>query len=413
MTGRSDLPPAPPARFRLPKQNLGVLDASRRERALAFARAFLEAPTAPYHEDFTSAVVRRFAAERPGLEITVDRHENLVVSWPGTKRKRASAPLAFSAHLDHPGFRYAGKRRGVHTARLHGGVPARFLPGAALRFFTPAGTACATARVKNAAAHGETGVVAELTDVRGRIARGSFGVFDLSDGHVRGTRLYARVCDDLMGAAAILVLLDECARSNAARRVSGVFTRAEETGFVGCIGLLQERILPSETIIVGLECSPRRATARVGHGPVIRVGDRMSVFDPAVTTELLEAAKRVAERVSGFRWQRALMDGGSCESTAYQAFGLRAGAMCLALGNYHNCGPAETIAPEYVDWRDFEGLVGILLECAQSFDISCSAGNTRRRLEQLHARDAGLLAASADRLRRKSRVRTKTKGAAR
>jgi endoglucanase len=400
MTGRTDLPPAPRSRFALPKEHHGVLDAAQRERALEFVRALLSAPTAPYFEDLTLAVVRRFAAERPALAVREDEHGNVVVTWPGKRRGKRGPALAISAHLDHPGFHYSGVAKGVHTARFHGGVPARFMPGAGVRFFTPDGRACATATVTSAEARGEDGIVATLARVHGKPARGSFGVFDLTDGLMRGSRLHARVCDDLMGAAAILALLDECVRSNVAQSVVGVFTRAEETGFIGCIGLLEAQLLEKDSLVIGLECSPRRATARVGRGPVVRVGDRLSVFDPAITSAIEAAARRVVARAPGLLRQRALMDGGSCESTAYNAWGVRAGAMCLALGNYHNCGPQQAIAPEFVDWNDFEGLVAILFECARAFDISSGAVNTRARLEHQYAREARRLTVSAARMAR-------------
>ncbi|MDZ4772106.1 MAG: hypothetical protein SGI72_03130 [Planctomycetota bacterium] len=403
MTGRSDLPPAPRSRFVLPSAHHGVLDQSQRERSLEFVRALLESPTAPYFEDSTLAVVRRFAAERPRLSIRHDEYANVVITWPGAKASKRKPALAFSAHLDHPGFHYSGVRSGVHTAHFHGGVPARFMPGTPLRFFTADGIACATATVNSAEVKGEEGILATLADVRGQLARDSFGVFDLTDGVMRGTRLSARVCDDLMGAAAILALLDECVRSSVEQPVIGIFTRAEETGFIGCIGLLEAKLLAPDTIVVGLECSPRRSTALVGKGPVIRVGDRLSVFDPAITSEIEAAARRVSARAPKSLRQRALMDGGSCESTAYNAFGIRAGAMCLALGNYHNCGPKQAIQPEFVDWNDFEGLLAIMIECARGFDISTNVVNTRARLVKTFERESDRLITSAKRM---SRTRT-------
>lgn len=405
MTGRNDLPPAPRSRFALPKKHKGVLDDGQRVRALGFVRALLEAPTAPYFEDLTLAVVRRFAGERLALVIEEDEHANVVITWPGAKPRKKQAQLAFSAHLDHPGFHYTGLRKGVHTAHFHGGVPARFMPGAAVRFLEPHGVACARATVTSAESRGDEGIVATFADMRGRPAPGSFGVFDLTDGVLRGSRLSARVCDDLMGAAAILALLDECVRSRFDRSVTGIFTRAEETGFVGCVGLLESKLLAADTLVIGLECSPRRATAVVGRGPVIRVGDRLSVFDSAITAEIEAAARRVTARAPAMLRQRALMDGGSCESTAYNAWGLRAGAVCLALGNYHNCGPNQTIAPEFVDWDDFEGLVAIMLECARGFDISSGVVNTRARLKHVYDRESKLLSASARRLTRSSTIK--------
>jgi endoglucanase len=260
----------------------------------------------------------------------------------------------------------------------------------------------ATARI-DSAAKAEDGLVhVELADVRGDVAAGSFGVFDLPDGVMRGARLASRVCDDLLGAAAILAALAILAREEHPRPLTGIFTRAEETGFVGCIGLLESGVLPVDIAVIGLECSPRRATAKVGVGPVIRVGDRLSVFDPALTFALQDAAQRVSRRAPQSAFQRALMDGGSCESTAYNAWGVRAGGACLALGNYHNCGADGRIAPEYVDWNDLEGLVALLVETARGFDAPAESGTTggiRARLLHNWAREGERLTSSATRLR--------------
>jgi hypothetical protein len=59
------------------------------------------------------------------------------------------------------------------------------------------------------------------------------------------------------------------------------------------------------------------------------------------------------------------MDGGSCESTAYIAYGYKASGICLPLANYHNMDDGRgKIAPESIsvsDWRNmatwFEALV--------------------------------------------------------
>jgi endoglucanase len=389
---------APRSRFSLPKSSTGVLSQPERELALGFAQSLLCAPTAPYFEDGPMRVVRRFVAVRGGLEIAEDRFGNLIVAWRGTARRRELPELAFSAHLDHPAFHYEGRRGGKERATFHGGVPAQLLPGTDVRFFAPDGTALATARVRSASRADDGPVQIELAHVRGRLARPAFGVFDLPDGVMRGSRLSGRVCDDLMGAAAILAALDACWRAREPRPLVGIFTRAEETGFVGCIGLLESNMLSPRTRVVGLECSPRRATAVVGGGPVIRVGDRLSVFDPEITLELQAAASRVAARAPGFRVQRALMDGGSCESTAYNAWGIRAGGLCLALGNYHNCVPGGRISTEFVDWNDYEGLVALLVECARSFGSEPGAAKMQARLKRSWQREYKRLTASSARL---------------
>ena len=395
------LDPAPPSRFALPRRHAGVLDEAGRQRAMAVAQAFVSAPTAPYAEDAPFQLVMGLYAGRAGFDVLVDEHANLIVVWTGagsarTKGRAGKRTLAFSAHLDHPGFLVEGRRGGRHVARFHGGVPAARLVGAPVRFRRP-GRVEASATAVVAAV--EPGMLCTLGDVRGKLSKGCFGVFDLADGVVSGTRLSARVCDDLLGAAAIVCVLEMLAESGHPSRVAGIFTRAEETGFVGCIGLLQARGLLSEADVVGLECSPRRATARLGRGPVVRVGDKRSVFDPAISLELSAAADSLASRIPAFRWQRALMDGGSCESTAYNLWGVRAGAACLALGNYHNCDERGGIGPEQVDWNDFEGLVALLHEmaAARAKDVDAAAA-LRRRLQSGFERDASLLSRSARRM---------------
>ncbi len=406
----AELAPPPSSRFVLPRAHTGVIEDRDRELLLDTVRALLSTPTAPYFEDGMLAVVRALAAQIPGLALRADRHGNLV-----TQRKESGTrTLAFSAHLDHPGFHALMRRGRAPAAELHGGVPERLLPGAPLRFFRPGSPdPIATARIASAAKQEDGRVEVELADVRGTVAGGSFGVFDLTDGIVRGSRLTARVCDDLLGAAAILVALSILAREGHPRPLAGIFTRAEETGFVGCIGLLEARALPKDAAVIGLECSPRRATARVGHGPVVRVGDRLSVFDPELTHGLQAAAARLRSRVPAFAAQRALMDGGSCESTAYNAWGVPAGGACLALGNYHNAGDGR-IAPEFVDWNDLEGLVALLVETARGFDAEAgrgvsSAAGIRARLLRSWSRESERLAVSARRIAATPRTQTKTK----
>jgi endoglucanase len=79
------------------------------------------------------------------------------------------------------------------------------------------------------------------------------------------------------------------------------------------------------------------------------------VFEPSVTAFGNRVAQRLAKRRRTFRYQRKLMDGGSCESTAFCAYGYLATGICLALGNYHNMDRTRgKIACEYIslsDWR--------------------------------------------------------------
>jgi endoglucanase len=181
---------------------------------------------------------------------------------------------------------------------------------------------------------------------------GDFAMWDLPAFEIRDRRIHARACDDLLGCAEIICVFRELDRLNAAAHCVGLFTRAEEVGFVGAIKLAQSGILPSGLTILSLETSTPRGTAEIGNGPIVRVGDKVSSFDGPATARLLSAAE--AEKIPV---QRCLLDGGTCEATAYQLYGYSCAAASLALGNYHNVTPAGTIAAEFVAIDDFVGMV--------------------------------------------------------
>ena len=90
------------------------------------------------------------------------------------------------------------------------------------------------------------------------------------------------------------------------------------------------------------------------------------------TMFLQEVALRSAIRV-----QRCLMDGGSCEATAYAAFGYRTGGLCLPLGNYHNIGANGRARAEYVSVSDLENLLQVTIASAEQWK---SFGGTMTRL---------------------------------
>ena len=76
------------------------------------------------------------------------------------------------------------------------------------------------------------------------------------------------------------------------------------------------------------------------------------------------------------------MSGGTCEATAFGAYGHRATGLCLPLGNYHNmvdidgvaAGTADAVlGPEEISLDDFDGLVDLMLVAASDLDATTSA----------------------------------------
>jgi endoglucanase len=350
----------------------------RPARALAIARRTLSCPTAPFREGAVMAWVLAFVAERRHLAVRVDRDGNMLLSRRSVRR--GPSPLVLSAHMDHPGFRAQGARRvnGRWTvcAQFLGGVRPEFFPRARVLFFSPVGEVRAVVTgVRHDQARGELAV--SLRAARG-VPAGAFGMWDLP-AFRRAPRaphvLESRAVDDLAGVAAALALLDAVERIDPHRRVDirALFTRGEEVGFVGALAVAHGRRLPQGARIVSLEASKAFAHAPQGAGPILRVGDRTSCFDDGLTRWMGRVAAGLAgPRGKEFRWQRRLMDGGTCEATAFQLYGYRSAALCVPLGNYHNMGEEGTILPESIHASDFVGLVR-LLEALVRHDGDCPA----------------------------------------
>jgi putative aminopeptidase FrvX len=297
---------------------------------LDLARALLEQPTAPFHEDAVRAEIERQLAGLPNVRVERDAFGNIIARY---QRGSAVPRLAFAAHMDHPA--YVGDK-------FMGGVPQAY-------------------RDKQP----------PTRDF------GGFAMWDLPAFEVREGRIYSRACDDLIGCTAIVAMLRELSASGAEAACYGLFTRAEEVGFVGAIQLAKTRGVPQDVTIVSLETSSERGgPVKMGEGVIIRVGDRASVFDSTPTAQLVQLAKE-----HEIPHQRALMSGGVCEATAYQLYGYRTAGLCVALGNYHNCGPDETIASEFVSIDDVAGLTRLCAVAASAPELPDVESAMRKRLE--------------------------------
>jgi endoglucanase len=226
------------------------------------------------------------------------------------------------------------------------------------------------------------------------VAPGSVGMFDLPPVRVRGHKFLSRVCDDLAGLAAAMTALDELHRAKARPRatVALLVTRAEEVGFVGAVAAVRDgALLRKSDLLISIECSSVQPFAPQGAGVILRVGDRTSVFDSGLMYFLLERARKLAKRDKSFAFQRALMPGGSCEGTVFDAWGYTTGGVCLPLVNYHNMDRAtKRLAPEIIDLRDWRSMVSLFVDLAvhaHEFD----PGLLRGRIEQRFLRNERLL----------------------
>jgi len=343
------------------------------------AGRLLRLQTAPYHEHRVRAEAEQICAEH-GLNFEQDIFGNLLV-FLNTAPKRS--PLLLAAHLDHPGFeivRAISPRRWL--VRFRGSVPdPYFRPGTRLRLI-PGGTPAKLGRRKKTGARKDR--VFEIQTPRPSITPPEYAVWELEDFAVRNGRIVARACDDVVGVAAVLATMIVLKRSRSRASVIGALTRAEEVGFHGALALAASRRLPRNPLIISLETSRELPGVKMGQGAILRVGDRVSTFDAEATRFLAEVAAGLKQKKPGFQFQRALMSGGTCEATAYQEHGYRSAAMCVALGNYHNCGPANQVRAEYVSVADCCALVDLLASAARRMpDYEALTGRLPKRLAEL------------------------------
>lgn len=385
-----------------------------------FLFKLLEQPTAPFREQ----QVRGFAEaalDRWDIPHCRDPHGNLLVGVDSAAdyrrllRIRSDIPVRlFIAHMDHPGFH---ADRWLSPRRLeiiwHGGSPVKHLNGAKVWLSAGAGYA-AEGVLRKVRLHSKGYALqhAEVVLTNDQLHRDLPKATALYGGFAfrapvwqSGRRVYTKAADDLVGVFAILQTARALYRKRGAQRPPfiGVLTRAEEVGFVGAIahlelGWLDKRRRP--LVAVSLEASRTLPGAIVGKGPVVRLGDRRTVFDAAGMQLLSELAERLLPKA----YQRRIMDGGACEATAATAFGIPTIGLTVPLGNYHNqgyeggadCARAQGPAPEFVHLDDVQGLLTLchaLMDKPLAWQDPWSA--TRQRLIKNRRHYARLLRADS------------------
>lgn len=381
-------------------------------------------PTATGREWRVVEYLRAWVAARPALRLDADKAGNLVVrakkaTGGATKAKRA--PLFITAHLDHPAFVVERViAPGVVELSFRGGVMDVFFKDAPLTLHTrdgrrlPAILTRTAERSSPLGKHYEADVLESASaDDEAAVAVGDVATWALLPAEVDGDGvLHTPACDDLAAVAAALDAMDALIQSGGPRAdVRLLFTLAEEIGFIGAIAACRLKTIPKGARVVALENSRASAEAPVGGGPIVRVGDRLSVFTPWLTAACAARAEGVFGAPSTPRasqtnaevkarpWQRKLMSGGACEASVFCHAGFDATCLCLPLGNYHNMahltelqegrydaakhGPARC-AREFIHTLDYVGLVDLLVEIATK-GVEPADSGVGKLVEKLYA----------------------------
>lgn len=337
----------------------------------------LSQPTAPFRESHVIKKLKEILKKNNVLFFQ-DPIGNLILGVSSQKeylkkiRQKTDEPLrVYIAHMDHPGFH--GVRWASPTeleVQWHGGAPTQKLTDASVWTTTSTGQVL----------HGKL-IQSQLVESGRTIDRGTiqfsnstyeketpatqiFGGFSFrAPVWKEGDLIYTKAADDLVGAFAIVNLAIENKKKKNAPFL-GLLTRAEEVGFIGAIGHFELKWLQSAkrpVLCISLETSRTLPGAEIGKGPVVRLGDRYTVFNPGA----LSVFSTLAEKTLPGAYQKRIMDGGSCEATAATVYGFTAIGISVPLGNYHNQsfegGPDSAHpmgpAPEFVHTQDIAGLM--------------------------------------------------------
>ncbi|MBT8485138.1 MAG: hypothetical protein HKO59_17200 [Phycisphaerales bacterium] len=359
-------------------------------------------PTAAGREDRVIRWVESWVARRKNLRLSADAAGNLTITRVGA---RGGRPIFLTAHLDHPAFVI---RRRLGSKRLElefrGGVDNAYFANAKIELFDADDRRFnAVLERLDAKAQPFKRVTARLTRPADTLGIGDIGRWKLPGRlpRIDRGRLHAPACDDLAAVVAALATLDIVRRRASAPNMGVLLTRAEEIGFVGTLAACVEGSVPRTARLLCLENSRSFPESPIGAGPILRVGDRLSVFSPELTNHLGVILTDHADRHPAFRWQRKLMPGGACEATAFSAFGYTSTCLCLPLGNYHNMADIDgvragkrpaRVRAEHIAIDDFHHLVEALVVCATRMDAARTPP-LKKRLEGLLVRGRHVLEA--------------------
>ncbi len=338
-------------------------------------------PTASFVEDRVVTFIEQWVKQRKRLALSRDRHGNLLIANKTTSKLPRTVMVA---HMDHPGF-VAESMTEARTlqCRFHGYVRPEFFVGTRVRFFDRDDEITGTVTDVRAEANGRP--AGATVRVSKPVATGSIGMWDVGGPRVKGGKFHCRVCDDLAGCASALAAIDLLLAKKSKAPFALLLTRAEEEAFIGAIAAVKNRQLLKKTDrIVSIETSAEQPYAQQGNGVILRVGDRTSIFHSAYTSFLNTQAEQLAKLDKTFKHQRALMPGGTCEATVFDAHHFTAAAVCVPLGNYHNMNAASgKIQAEYVDLKDWTNMVNLLAAaCANSADFTGDHTALRDRLDK-------------------------------
>ena len=371
----------------------------------------LKQHAAPFREQWVRGEITA-QLESANIDWCLDSHGNLIAGVDNLKNyqkllnQQNSEPLRLLiAHMDHPGFHGSDWIKPGHLrARWLGGGPVQHLRGGLVWIADDNGIVGNGYIQKSFRKLSGQGI--ETLDIRLdpslKIAENTdasklYGGLDFEKSVVhRGKKIYCRAADDLTGVHIIIETLKSALSSRRKHKapVVGLFTRAEEVGFIGLIGHLNDGYYENsnrQLLAISLEASRTGPGATIGKGPVIRLGDKRTAFSPAISNHM----RFLGQRCLPQNHQIKLLDGGACEAAATMAWGIPTAGIAVPLGNYHNqgfeggpgCKHPQGPAMEFVHQDDIKAAIKLCTALASSNLSGKDLWASSRRAMNKHYRE--------------------------
>jgi putative aminopeptidase FrvX len=308
-------------------------------------------PVAPFHEKRIKQYILK-KLSKLDVRVSEDEYGNIIAVYEGAGAKDTGG-IALGAHMDHPAVEIVNNESGY----LLGSIHKKFFDNPVSILVYPSSPQDNDIPIKGMIREcekGEDGLLHFKISLEEDLTESPcFGVWDIPAAAIKDNYAHMRAVDDVAGCALVITVLEELTRIKAPCRCYGIFTRAEEVGFIGASALIQQNIIPKDAVVVSIETSKSLPDAVIGNGPVIRAGDAIMTFDGKAEFLLQHSKKLLLKENPDRHVQRQLMTGGGCEGTVYSLAGYPTTGLAIPLGNYHNMGVDNTIMPEYVDLNDF------------------------------------------------------------
>ncbi len=351
-----------------------------------YIKTLQETPTAPFREQWMCETLDSILSNIPGVELEIDPVGNRIVRLSPSGSSASNAPVVFVAHLDHPGFVVQEVDEECNTvhAVFEGRVKREFFEGSAVRLFRSKDDKGIRSTIKSytPASDGKDSKVVLVADESP--AGAVLGMWDVNPFDISDDRLYGRACDDLCAVGSMIFALSRLAKQkdSLACPVTFLFTLAEEAGFCGALALADHDLcfeyIPEGADIISVEISSVRAGVEQGGGAVLRVGDRATIFSQRLIYRIQTAFN--GKSGGNVTYRRALMDGGTCEASAFAAYGFEVAGICAPVMNYHNMDFKEgRVGQEFVSLFDLEMLAEMIYHIPQKLKPSSSYFDDMKR----------------------------------